>query len=147
MMKKTILIAMLFLFTIGLTACGNNNNDTDNYDYDTDNYDYDNDYEDVVDEESYEQEETNTADEQQSNDSDGRPENPEVSLEEAIQLAYDDLENRGISATFREDSGMEWERGQWVWELFFTTEGESMPFVEYYISVDDGSVVKFEWDD
>ena len=27
------------------------------------------------------------------------------------------------------------------------TEGERVPYVEYYISVDDGSIVKFEWDD
>ena len=76
-----------------------------------------------------------------------RPSNPDITLERAIEIAYEDLTNRGINATFRSDSGMSFERGQWVWELLFRTQGERMPFIEYYISVDDGSVVKFEWDD
>ncbi|MCL2249464.1 MAG: zinc ribbon domain-containing protein [Oscillospiraceae bacterium] len=77
----------------------------------------------------------------------GRPSNPAISLERAIEIAYADLAERGINASFRSDSGMSWERGQWVWELLFSTQGERMPFIEYYINLDNGSIVKFEWDD
>ena len=76
-----------------------------------------------------------------------RPSNPAISLERAIEIAYADLAERGINATFRRDSGMDWERGQWVWELEFRTQGERMPIIEFYISVDNGNIVKFEWDD
>jgi len=142
-MKKNLLITLLVLLTIGLTACRNNN------------------YPDVVarineaginelgelgelyDERYDEPYEVNII----SDETHQRSENPEITLAQAIQIAYDDLENRGITAAFKEDSGMEWERGQWVWELLFTTQGERMPFVEYYISVEDGTVVKFEFDD
>jgi len=138
-MKK---ISLIVLLTIILTACQNDGND-----YEISNDEISND-EISEHEVSYEQEDANgVIDLQQENDYDQQPENLEVSLEQAIQIAYDDLEHRGISATFREDSGMERERGQLVWELLFATEGERMPFIEYYISVDDGSIVKFEWDD
>ena len=76
-----------------------------------------------------------------------RPSNPTISLERAIEIAYADLAYRGITATYRSNSGMDWERGQWVWELLFRTQGERMPFIEFYISVDTGDIVKFEWDD
>jgi hypothetical protein len=48
-----------------------------------------------------------------SNDRNNRPSNPAISLERAIEIAYADLAVRGINATFRRDSGMDWERGQW----------------------------------
>jgi len=76
-----------------------------------------------------------------------RPSDPAITLERAIEIAYNDLADRGINAAFRSDSGMNWERGQWVWELEFRTQGERMPIIEFYISVDNGDVVKFEWDD
>ena len=76
-----------------------------------------------------------------------RPSNPAISLERAIEIAEADLRSRGINATYRSNSGMSWERGQWVWELLFRTQGERMPFIEYYINVDNGDIVKFEWDD
>jgi hypothetical protein len=75
------------------------------------------------------------------------PTSPAVSLERAVEIAYNDLSERGINAAFRSDSGMSWERGQWVWELLFRTQGERKPFIEFYISVDNGNIVKFEWDD
>ena len=76
-----------------------------------------------------------------------RPSNPAISLDRAIEIAYADLASRGINATYRSNSGMDWERGQWVWELLFRTQGERMPFIEFYINVDNGNIVKFEWDD
>jgi len=76
-----------------------------------------------------------------------RPSNPEITLERAIEIAYEDIADRGINATFRSNSGMSWERGQWVWELEFRTQGERMPIIEFYINVDNGNIVKFEWDD
>jgi len=77
----------------------------------------------------------------------GRPSNPAISLDRAIEIAYADIAARGINAAFRRDSGLSWERGQWVWELEFRTQGERMPIIEFYISADNGSIVKFEWDD
>jgi uncharacterized membrane protein YkoI len=76
-----------------------------------------------------------------------RPSNPAISLERAIEIAEADLVSRGINATYRSNSGMSWERGQWVWELLFRTQGERMPLIEFYINVDNGNIVKFEWDD
>jgi hypothetical protein len=76
-----------------------------------------------------------------------RPSNPAISLERAIEIAEADIERRGINATFRSDSGMDFEKGQWVWELLFRTQGERKPLIEFYINVDNGEIVKFEWDD
>jgi uncharacterized membrane protein YkoI len=76
-----------------------------------------------------------------------RPTNPAISLDRAIEIAYQDLARRGINATYRRHSGIHWHRGQWVWELLFRTQGERMPLIEFYINVDNGNIVKFEWDD
>ena len=70
-----------------------------------------------------------------------------ISLNRAIEIANADLRSRGISATYRSNSGIDWERGQRVWELLYTTHGERMPLIEYYINAENGSIVKFEWDD
>jgi len=70
-----------------------------------------------------------------------------ISLDRAIEIAYADLANRGINATYRSNSGLDWERGQRVWELLFRTTGERMPLIEYYINAENGNIVKFEWDD
>ena len=83
----------------------------------------------------------------QSNNQNNRPQNPNITRERAIEIAYAHLASQGINATFRSDSGISWERGQWVWELLFRTQGERMPFIEFYINVDNGSIVKMEWDD
>jgi len=76
-----------------------------------------------------------------------RPSNTAISLDRAIEIAEADLKSRGINATYHSNSGISWERGQFVWELLFRTQGERMPFIEYHISVDNGNIVKFEWDD
>jgi len=73
--------------------------------------------------------------------------NQGISLDEAISIAYAHLSNQSINATFRSHSGIHWERGQWVWELLFRTQGERMPFIEFYINTDNGDIVKMEWDD
>jgi len=82
-----------------------------------------------------------------SNQRGNRPSNPAISLQRAIEIGYEELERRGHAGTFRSDSGMDWEHGQWVWELLFRAEGGRLPLVEMYINVDTGDVVKFEWDD
>ena len=76
-----------------------------------------------------------------------RPSNPAISLERAIEIGYEELARRGHTGTFRSDSGIDWEHGQWVWELLFRVEGGRLPLVEMYINVDTGAVIKFEWDD
>ena len=73
--------------------------------------------------------------------------NTAISLERAIEIAYTDLKARGIDAAYRSNSGIDREKGQWVWELLFRTTGERMPFIEYYINAENGNIVKFEWDD
>ena len=77
----------------------------------------------------------------------GRPVNPAITLERAIEIGYEELARRGHTGSFRNHSGMDLERGQWVWELLFNVQGGRLPFVEMYINVDTGAVVKFEWDD
>ena len=77
----------------------------------------------------------------------GRPVNPAISLERAIEIGYEELARRGHTGSFRNHSGMDLERGQWVWELEFRVSGGRLPLVEMYINVDTGAVVKFEWDD
>ena len=74
-----------------------------------------------------------------------RPINPAISLERAIEIASADLAARDISATFHRHSGMDWERGQWVWELEFRPNNQR-GVIEYYINVHTGAIVKFEWD-
>jgi len=74
-----------------------------------------------------------------------RPSNPAISMERAIEIANADLAARNISATFRANSGMSWERGQWVWELEFRP-ATGRGVIEYYINVNTGAIVKFEWD-
>jgi uncharacterized membrane protein YkoI len=77
-----------------------------------------------------------------------RPSNPTISLERAIEIAEADLARRGINATFHSHSGIDWERGQWVWELEFRVRraNRGRHVIEYYINVDTGAIVKFEWD-
>ncbi|MCL1997706.1 MAG: PepSY domain-containing protein [Turicibacter sp.] len=77
----------------------------------------------------------------------GRPSNPAISLDRAIELGHAELARRGFSGTFREHSGMDFEYGQWVWEILFSVPGGRLPLVEMYINVDTGAIVKFEWDD
>jgi len=86
---------------------------------------------------------TNQSNNQQesNNQGGGRPSTPAISMERAIEIAYTDLANRGISASFRTHSGMDFERGQWVWELEFRGSGN---IIEYYINVNTGAIVKFE---
>ena len=84
-----------------------------------------------------------------SNRHGSRPTNPTISLQRAIEIAQNDLAQRGIDATFLKDSGMDFERGQWVWELEFRVTGPQgrHGIIEYYINIDNGDIVKFEWDD
>jgi len=78
-----------------------------------------------------------------------RPQNPAVSLQRAIEIAEADLARRGINANFHSNSGMDWERGQWVWELEFRVVNapRGRHVIEYYINVDTGYIVKFEHGD
>ena len=76
-----------------------------------------------------------------------RPVNPAISLERAIQIGYEELIRRGLSGSFHNHSGMDWERGQWVWEIVYRVPGGRLPLVEMYINVQTGAIVKFEWDD
>ena len=70
-----------------------------------------------------------------------RPSNPLVSRAAAIEIAYAYLASRGMDASFRRDSGMDWERGRWVWELEFRAGRTE---IEFYIDVQTGEIVKFE---
>jgi len=76
-----------------------------------------------------------------------RPTNPDISRDEAVEIAYEYLKGRGISATFKEDSGMDWKRGRWVWELEFRDDENNEIVYEFYIDVSTGYIVKFERED
>lgn len=79
----------------------------------------------------------------------GRPSNPAISQQRAIEIAEADLIRRGINATLHSTSGMDFERDQWVWELEFRVTGaqRGRHVIEYYINVNNGNIVKFEWGD
>jgi len=70
---------------------------------------------------------------------------PAITLNQAKQIAYNDLTNRNIQADFYANSGQNLHRGQLVWELEFRLQNDRS-IIEYYINVADGSIVKFEWE-
>jgi len=78
-----------------------------------------------------------------------RPQNPAITLQRAIEIAQADLVRRGINANFHSNSGIDWERGQWVWELEFRAVNapRGRNVIEFYINVDTGAIVKFEQGD
>jgi beta-lactamase regulating signal transducer with metallopeptidase domain/uncharacterized membrane protein YkoI len=61
-----------------------------------------------------------------------------ISLSQAIQIAHNDLIERGISATFRISSGSDWEYAHWVWELEFDSNSG---LIEYYIDINTGWII------
>jgi beta-lactamase regulating signal transducer with metallopeptidase domain len=63
-----------------------------------------------------------------------------ISLSQAIQIAHNDLIERGISALFRASSGIDWEYMHWVWELEFDSD---LGDIEYYIDINSGRIVNF----
>ena len=64
-----------------------------------------------------------------------------ISLSQAIQIAHNDLIERGISAALRANSSIDWEYAHWVWELEFDSD---LGRIEYYIDINTGEIVKFE---
>jgi len=69
-----------------------------------------------------------------------------ISRERAIAIGYEELARRGYTGTFREVCRGN-KRGQQVWEVLYRVEGGRKPLVEMYIAMDNGTIVKFEWDD
>ena len=63
-----------------------------------------------------------------------------VSLSQAIQIAHNDLIERGIPAAFSTHSGIDWEYAHWVWEVEFDSD---LGRIEYYIDINTGRVIKF----
>jgi uncharacterized membrane protein YkoI len=76
-----------------------------------------------------------------------KPVNPAITLERAIEIANEEIARLGINAAYRSNSGLDWEKGQWVWEILFRTQGERKPLIEFYINAENGEIVKMEWDD
>jgi len=72
-----------------------------------------------------------------------RPANPAISADRAIEIANEELSRRGISGATLRKHYMDWERGQWVWEVEFRNGRTEY---EIYINVDTGEIVKFEQD-
>jgi uncharacterized membrane protein YkoI len=87
----------------------------------------------------------------QQNEGENSPSNEnnsgsEISLDRAIEIGYEELENRGYSGTFSE-SCKGTSRGQRVWELVYRVDDGRKPLAEVYVNRETGAVVKFEWDD
>jgi len=87
----------------------------------------------------------------QQNEGENSPSNEnnsgsEISLDRAIEIGHEELENRGYSGTFSE-SCKGTSRGQRVWELIYRVDGGNKPLAEVYVNRETGEVVKFEWDD
>ena len=76
-----------------------------------------------------------------------RPVNPNITMERAVEIAHAELAKHGFTGTLR-SVNMDWERGQWVWEVEIRNNNRNRnhQIVEIYINVDTGDVVKFEWD-
>ncbi|MCL1993352.1 MAG: PepSY domain-containing protein [Spirochaetes bacterium] len=70
--------------------------------------------------------------------------NPNISRDQAVEIAYAHFASRNIQATFLNDSGIGLERGRWVWELVFLS-GTGGIF-EIYIGTRHGDVVYVEFD-
>ncbi|MCL1924205.1 MAG: PepSY domain-containing protein [Defluviitaleaceae bacterium] len=73
--------------------------------------------------------------------------NPTISLNQAMELAYQDLSNRGVTAVFRKDYGIDYHNGRLAWKLKFrplenTNRGE----ITHYIDIHTGEIINFGWD-
>ena len=77
-----------------------------------------------------------------------RPTNPAISRDRAIEIAHAELARHGLTGTFRSVS-MDWERGQWVWEVELRTNSANrwQREFEVYVNVNTGAVVHTEFDD
>lgn len=67
----------------------------------------------------------------------------EVSIERAIELAYQDLANRGITAVYSKSYGAEFEGGRYAHAIRFRTL-EGTGHIKYYIDTRSGEVLNFE---
>ncbi|MCL2014958.1 MAG: PepSY domain-containing protein [Defluviitaleaceae bacterium] len=74
-----------------------------------------------------------------------RPANPAISRDRAIQIAEADMRARGLSGWF-DSIEMDWEMGQWVWEVEFDSSTNRNHDYEWYINVDTGAIVRFRID-
>ena len=62
---------------------------------------------------------------------------------EAIEIAEQDLAERGVSPVHLIDSGMgqELHTGQWTWQLLFVAPSEDLPLFEYQIDAHTGDII------
>ncbi|MCL2016469.1 MAG: PepSY domain-containing protein [Defluviitaleaceae bacterium] len=74
-----------------------------------------------------------------------RPTNPAITRERAIQIAENDMRARGLSGFF-DSIELDWELGQWVWEIEFDSATHRSVDYEWYINVDTGAIVRFRID-
>ncbi|MCL1996948.1 MAG: PepSY domain-containing protein [Defluviitaleaceae bacterium] len=88
------------------------------------------------------------ATQQQSHNRGIRPINPAITREQAILIAQAELATHGLVGTLRSAS-LDWERGQWVWEVDLRTNSNNrwQREFEVYINVDTGFIVHTEFDD
>ncbi|MCL2413920.1 MAG: PepSY domain-containing protein [Bacteroidales bacterium] len=70
---------------------------------------------------------------------------PYVTLEQAIAIAYAELERRGISAAFITHSGIGVERFRRGWELEFMSN-TTRHTLEFYIDINNGQIISMEAD-
>ena len=76
-----------------------------------------------------------------------QPDDPHVTLEDAVALGYEVLEGRQLTGEMYGQSGLVFEDGRWVWALVFKIENGQEPYVDIFISAQDGQLVTFGWDD
>ncbi|MCL1993351.1 MAG: PepSY domain-containing protein [Spirochaetes bacterium] len=65
---------------------------------------------------------------------------PNISRDQAVEIAYAHFASRNIDATFLNDAGIGLEQGRWVWGLAFLN-GTGRGVVEIYIGTRNGDVV------
>ncbi|MCL1997700.1 MAG: PepSY domain-containing protein [Turicibacter sp.] len=74
-----------------------------------------------------------------------RPTNPAISRERAIQIAEADMRARGLTGWF-DSIELDWEMGQWVWEVEFDSATNRNHEYEWYINIDTGAILRFRID-
>ena len=76
------------------------------------------------------------------------PTNPAISMDQAISIAQTELARHGLSGTVR-SAYIDWERGQWVWDVELRTNSPNrwQREFEVYINIDTGAIIHTEFDD
>jgi len=71
----------------------------------------------------------------------------QITLEEAVEIAMEEFESRDIAVIERTSHEITshdivWHYGHWVYALFFTADGADKPFIQCYVDVESGNIIR-----